>query len=192
MNLYHTPKNLAESSLVSIPSNDLNRPRPKVSRVMNLNAARHVIFVSWIDIRVAEDSRGFCETECILLVETDYLFIRFWSRLFNSVLSSPSSDSLLQRQAERRHEQNALGAGRRLVRQASRLLEALRRKHVHQGSSDSLQLLTSVRERFFVPLRNMTFEGPGVSVESLDGSQLGFRAESELVEYYESLESSLG
>jgi hypothetical protein len=36
----------------------------------------------------------------------------------------------------------------------------------------------------------MAFEGPGVSLEGPDGSQLGFRAEPELLEYYESLESS--
>lgn len=88
MMLYNTPKKLAESSLVSIPSNDLNRPRPKISRVINLNAARHVIFVSWKDVRISDDLKGFSETECILLVESDYLFIRFWSKVFNSVLSS--------------------------------------------------------------------------------------------------------
>lgn len=52
------------------------------------------------------------------------------------------------------------------------------------------QLLTSARERFLAPLRSMAFEGPGVSVESLSGPPLVFRAEPELVEYYESLESS--
>lgn len=83
---YHCPCQLLESSIVSIPTNNISKPRARLSKVMNPTATRHFIYITWNDFTILPELNSYSEAECAMIVETEYLCVKFWQRVFRSIL----------------------------------------------------------------------------------------------------------